>query len=184
MVYPVGNVALVSSLINAGEKRGVSSWSAASEIAAAYAGSFGSVGAMVDDAGVVSAGVNAGVDFGVTPLLRMPLVWGMAVVEGSVGVMVLLGAASVTEVGVGGRGVWVDICDSAMLDALISAQIWSEDFQKNDRGQPSVYSRYVGAETGPCGQMWSMCGQCSVLVICFAGGFLGMKDSWKDGSRE
>lgn len=134
MVYPVGNVALVSSLINVGEKRGVSSWSAASEIAAAYAGSFGSVGAMVDDAGVVSVGVNAGVDLGVTPLLRMPFVWGIAVVEGSVGVMVLLSPASGTEVG--GRGVWVDICDSAMLDSLISAQIWSEYSKRTTAVEP------------------------------------------------
>lgn len=164
----------------------MSSWSAASEIAAAYAGSFGSVGAMVDDAGVVSVGVNAGVDLGVTPLLRMPFVWGIAVVEGSVGVMVLLSPASGTEVG--GRGVWVDICDSAMLDSLISAQIWSEYSKRTTAvepkgGRPSVYSRYVGAETGPCGQIWPMCGQCSVLVICFAGGFLGMRDNWRDGSR-
>jgi len=73
----VGNVALISSLINSGEKRGVSSRSAASEIAAAYAGSFSSEDEVTVDGGVTvfaSAGVDVGVGVGVMPLLRKPFV--------------------------------------------------------------------------------------------------------------
>lgn len=64
----------MSSLINVGENRGVSSSSAASEMAAAYAGSLGSEDAVVDGAVFVSAGVDVGEGVGVMPLLRKPLV--------------------------------------------------------------------------------------------------------------